>query len=91
MGVKKFYSCGGKLWLNFFNDLFLTIHILIFVLSNSFIFMTSEEKVEYWVKISDEDLRVAETLLKNRHHLYTGFMCHQVMEKIFKAGYEKLM
>ena len=52
--------------------------------------MTSEEKVEYWVKISDEDLRVAETLLKNRHHLYTGFMCHQVIEKIFKAGYEKL-
>jgi len=52
--------------------------------------MTTEEKIEYWVKISDEDLKVAKTLLKNRHHLYTGFMCHQVVEKIFKAGYEKL-
>ena len=52
--------------------------------------MTSEEKIEYWVKISDEDLKVAKTLLKNRHYLYAGFMCHQVIEKIFKAGYEKL-
>jgi len=42
--------------------------------------MTSEEKIEYWVKISDEDLKVAKTLLKNRHYLYTGFMCHQVIE-----------
>ena len=46
--------------------------------------MTNEEKVEYWVKISDEDLKVAETMLINRHRLYTGFMCHQVIEKIFE-------
>jgi len=52
--------------------------------------MTIEEKIEYWVKISDEDLKVAKTLLKNHHRLYTGFMCHQVIEKIFKAGYVKL-
>ena len=52
--------------------------------------MTSEEKIEYWVKISDGDLKVAETLLKNRHNLYTGFMCHQVIEKIIKAGFQKL-
>jgi HEPN domain-containing protein len=52
--------------------------------------MTTVEKIEYWVKISDEDLKVAETLLTNRHHMYTGFMCHQVIEKIFKAAYEKL-
>ena len=52
--------------------------------------MTTEEKIEYWVKISDEDLKVAETLLKNHHRLYTGFMCHQVIEKILKACYVKL-
>ena len=52
--------------------------------------MTKEEKVKHWIKISDEDLNVAETLLKNRHHLYTGFMCHQAIEKIFKASYVKL-
>jgi len=52
--------------------------------------MTIEEKIEYWVKISDEDLKVAETLLTNHHYLYTGFMCHQVIEKIFKASYVKL-
>ena len=52
--------------------------------------MTTEEKVKYWVKLSDGDLEVAETMLKNRYRLYTGFMCHQAIEKIFKASYEKL-
>jgi len=52
--------------------------------------MTTEEKVEYWIKISDEDLKIAKTMLENRYHLYTGFMCHQAIEKIFKACYEKL-
>ena len=52
--------------------------------------MTEEERIEYWVKISDEDLNVAKTMLENHHRLYTGFMCHQVIEKIIKAGYTKL-
>jgi len=60
--------------------------------------MTTEEKVAYWTKISDDDLEVAETMLKNNHRLYTGFMlalgeahvCHQTIEKIFKAGYQKI-
>ena len=42
--------------------------------------MTVEEKIEYWIEISNEDLRVAETLLKNHHYLYTCFMCHQAIE-----------
>jgi len=29
-------------------------------------------------------------MLRNRHFLYTCFMCHQVIEKIFKACYAKL-
>ena len=52
--------------------------------------MTTEEKINYWIKISDEDLKIAKTMLENRYRLYTGFMCHQVIEKIFKASYEKL-
>ena len=52
--------------------------------------MTTEEKVKYWVKIANEDLTIAETMLKNKYRLYTGFMCHQAIEKIFKACYEKL-
>jgi len=50
--------------------------------------LTSEEKVEHWVKISDEDLKIATDLLHLRHFLYVGFMCHQCIEKIFKAAYE---
>jgi len=52
--------------------------------------MTTEEKIDYWVKISDKDLKVAKTMLDNHYYLYMGFMCHQSIEKIFKAGYEKL-
>ena len=52
--------------------------------------MTTEEKIEYWVKISDDDMKIAKTMLDNRHHLYLGFMCHQAIEKIFKASYVKL-
>ena len=50
--------------------------------------MIKEEKVKYWVDLSDEDLRVAKGLLKLKHFLYVGFMCHQCIEKIFKAVYE---
>ena len=53
--------------------------------------MTSEEKVKYWIELSDEDFRVAEGLLKLRHFLYVAFMCHQCIEKIFKASYEHRM
>jgi len=52
--------------------------------------MTTEEKVKYWINLSDNDLKVAQTLLRGKHYLYTGFMCHQVIEKIFKAYYSKL-
>jgi len=52
--------------------------------------MTTDEKVKYWIKISDEDLKITETMLHNKYRLYTGFMCHQSIEKIFKACYEKL-
>ena len=52
--------------------------------------MTNEEKVNYWINLSNDDFTVAETLLKNRHNLYAGFMCHQAVEKIFKGYYAKI-
>jgi HEPN domain-containing protein len=52
--------------------------------------LTNEEKVEYWINISNNDFVVAETLMKNEHNLYAGFMCHQAVEKIFKGYYVKV-
>jgi len=31
--------------------------------------MTTEEKINYWISLSDNDLRVAHTLLKGKHYL----------------------
>jgi len=44
-----------------------------------------DEKVQYWVEISDYDLETAEAMLRSKRYLYVGFMCHQVIEKVFKA------
>jgi HEPN domain-containing protein len=52
--------------------------------------MTNEEKVKYWVNLSDEDFRVAEDLLKSKHLLQTVFFCHLTVETIFKAYFTKL-
>jgi HEPN domain-containing protein len=52
--------------------------------------MTNEEKIKYWITLSDEDLKVGETLLQGGHFLYVAFMCHQAIEKVLKAGYVKL-
>jgi HEPN domain-containing protein len=51
--------------------------------------LTNEEKVEYWINLSNNDFAVAETLIKNGHNLYAGFMCHQAVKKIFKSYYAK--
>ena len=52
--------------------------------------MTSEEKIKYWIDLSSNDFIVAQTLLKNGHNLYAGFMCHQAVEKIFKGYFVKV-
>ena len=51
--------------------------------------MTTEEKVEYWVELSDYDLEAAEGMMQIKKYLYVAFMCHQTIEKIFKAVYTK--
>lgn len=47
--------------------------------------MANKERADKWLDIVTEDLSVAELLFNNGHWLYTGFMCHQVIEKTLKA------
>ena len=49
-----------------------------------------KEKIKYWIELSDYDLETAIAMLKSKRYLYVGFMCHQVIEKIFKAYYTYL-
>ena len=44
-----------------------------------------EKSVKYWLDISQYDLETAEAMLISKRYLYVGFMCHQTIEKIFKA------
>ena len=46
-----------------------------------------EEKVKYWIELSDYDLETAQAMLESKRFLYVGFMCHQTIEKAFKAYY----
>lgn len=47
----------------------------------------NDKTVQYWVELSEYDLKVAESMLEKGHYLYVGFMCHQAVEKILKAFY----
>lgn len=49
-----------------------------------------EDKVKYWQEISDYDLETARAMLESKRYLYVGYMCHQAIEKIFKAFFTKL-
>jgi HEPN domain-containing protein len=47
------------------------------------------DKVQYWIEISDYDLETAESMLKSKRYLYLGFMCHQAIEKALKPTLQK--
>ena len=47
--------------------------------------MDQQEKVHYWIELSDYDLETAEAMFISKRYLYVGFMCHQTIEKILKA------
>ena len=49
-----------------------------------------EKKIKHWVELSDYDFETAEAMLKTKRFLYVGFMCHQTIEKIFKALFTKV-
>jgi len=44
-----------------------------------------KDQTGYWIDLSDYDLETAEAMLSSGRFLYVGFMCHQTIEKIFKA------
>jgi len=48
-----------------------------------------DKDVQYWIDISEYDLKVAECLLERGYYIYVGFMCHQSIEKMLKAIYVK--
>lgn len=52
-------------------------------LNCNFLIMTN--KIKYWIELSDYDIITAEALFKSQRFLYVGFMCHQTIEKVFKA------
>ena len=43
------------------------------------------DRVKYWTELSDYDLDTAHAMFRTGRWLYVGYMCHQVIEKIFKA------
>lgn len=45
------------------------------------------EKIKYWINISEYDIETAKAMLDSKRLLYVGFMCHQAIEKILKAYY----
>ncbi len=49
-----------------------------------------EQKVKYWIELSEYDLETAEAMFQTKRYLYVGFMCHQAVEKAFKALFTKL-
>lgn len=48
------------------------------------------DRITYWVEMSDYDFDTAKAMLETRRFLYVGFMCHQVIEKILKAYWNKV-
>ena len=43
------------------------------------------DRIKYWTELSDYDLDTADAMLRTGRWLYVGYMCHQTIEKIFKA------
>jgi HEPN domain-containing protein len=43
------------------------------------------DKVKYWIELSDYDYDTALAMQQSSRYLYVGFMCHHTIEKILKA------
>ena len=52
--------------------------------------MTNEEKVKYWIDLSNRDFDTAEWIIKGGYNLHAGYMCHQAVEKILKGYFTKI-
>jgi HEPN domain-containing protein len=49
--------------------------------------MPDKNHAEYWIEMSEYDLKTAKWMYRVRRYLYVGFMCHQSAEKILKAKF----
>ena len=49
------------------------------------------DRVAYWVDIADYDFDTAKALMESKRYLYVAFMCHQVIEKMLKAYWSKVL
>lgn len=49
------------------------------------------DKVTYWIEMSDYDFDTAKAMLETKCYLYVAFMCHQTIEKILKAYWSKVL
>ena len=49
------------------------------------------DKVTYWIEMSDYDFDTARAMLETKRYLYVAFMCHQTIEKILKAYWSKVL
>lgn len=52
--------------------------------------MKNEERVKYWIDSAIYDFQSAKVMLDGKRYLYVGFLCHQTIEKIFKACYSDI-
>ena len=43
------------------------------------------DKVEYWLELCDDDIKVAKNLFTSKDYLWMGFVCHLIAEKALKA------
>lgn len=50
-----------------------------------------DDRVTYWIEVSDYDFDTAKAMLETKRYLYVAFMCHQTIEKILKAYWSKVM
>ncbi len=49
-----------------------------------------KSKTQSWVKIADEDFKVAKDNFKDGHYAHSVYMCHQTIEKYLKALVQEL-
>ena len=49
------------------------------------------DKVTYWIEMSDYDFDTAKAMLETKRYLYVAFMCHQTIEKILKAYWSNVL
>lgn len=52
--------------------------------------MSEQNKIEFWIRTAEYDLKTDEALLEAKRFLWVGFISHLVVEKMLKAHYTKV-